>query len=112
MVTMQGDIDNSIINKCRMEAAQLAKQHNCMQFLADLREAVSAVSTIDIYQQPQATSAKLASQGQLVHKFRRALVVSEKLQDAVFFETVARNQGQNVKVFRDIEAAKKWLSES
>lgn len=105
-----GKINDAVMNKARSEAIELAKQHNCFNMIADLREATSAIHIVDIYNAPQKTSEQLAASGFKVQQFKRALVVGEDLEDALFFEAVARNRGHNVQLFRNIEDARQWLS--
>jgi hypothetical protein len=40
----------------------------------------------------------------------RAIVVAKDLDDYAFFELVSKNQGQRVKIFKDIDEAKRWLA--
>jgi len=110
LITLKGLIDREAINKSRIEAARLAKQHNCFSVLADLREATSTISLMEIYDLPQTTSEVLSASGIQAHQFKRAIVVALDLDNASFFETVSRNRGHNVRLFRDMEEAKKWLS--
>lgn len=111
LIVLRGAIDKAAIDETRAEAARLAKQWNCFNVLADLREAGSAVSTMDIFELPQSTAELLAAQGLSVHRFKRALVVGREIGDPTFFEAVSFNRGQNVRLFLDMEAAKQWLRE-
>lgn len=110
LITLKGSIDREAINKSRFEAVRLAKEHNCFTVLADLREATSAISFLDIYDLPRTTSEVLSASGIQAHQFKRAIVVALDLDNASFFETVSQNRGHNVRLFRDMEEAKKWLS--
>ncbi|MFE4107496.1 hypothetical protein [Almyronema epifaneia] len=111
LTTLWGAIDQSIVDDSRFDVARLAKQHNCFAVIADLREATSAVSTMEIYKLPQTTSAQISAAGMPIRRFKRALVVAQDLlDDPVFFETVSQNHGQNVRIFHTLEEAKKWLS--
>jgi len=109
LIVHKGVVDKSVLNKSRSEAARLAKQYNCFNILADLREATSGISTIDIFKLPQTTSEQLFAAGLNISQFKRALVVAQEFGDPAFFEAVSTNRGQNVKLFRNLEKAKKWL---
>ena len=110
-ITFRGVLDMSTVEKSRSEVAKLVKQHHCFSVLADLRECTSSLSTFDIFEQPQRTSEKLAAEGFQTYQFKRALVVEHEVKNASFFETVAINRGHNVRLFHDLEEARRWLSE-
>ena len=55
---------------------------------------------------------EFASLNLRVNRLIRAVVAAEDLKDYLFYETAAINRGQHLKVFTDIDEAKKWLSES
>ena len=77
--------------------------------MADYREVTLKLSTMEIYGLPEITTNAFASLGLDILRCRRALVAASDLNDYSFHENVMVNRGQNVKVFSDIDKAKKWL---
>ncbi len=106
VVTLVGSIDELEMNEAAAEVVRLAKQHVCFNVLGDLREAVFAVSTIALFGQAQEFEQAYGPNSQA----KRALVVAGHSEDVLFYETVSRNRGQNVRLFYDIEEARRWLS--
>jgi len=106
---IQGILTFNEVKNMIAEMASLAKEKNCRLLLADYSEAVLQLSTVEIYDLPQAASEIVASSGVQLHELKRALVVKNDLNDYRFFETVTLNNGQNAKMFHDIDQAKRWL---
>ena len=78
--------------------------------LSDYREAIFSYSVGDLYNLPRKHDELLSSMGDNIHALKRALLFSKSDDElARFFENVAVNQGQFVKVFQDEDAAIKWL---
>jgi hypothetical protein len=67
------------------------------------------LSTLEIFDLPRIIVEILTETGLDVHKFKRVLVVSNDVDDFTFFETVSRNRGQKVTLFRNIDEARSWL---
>ncbi len=78
-------------------------------FFAMPREATVSMSIVEIYELPKIFMDILLETGVQLSKFKRALVMSSDVDDFAFFETVSRNRGQNVVLFRSMEAARLWL---
>ena len=93
------------------EGARIAKENNCSLFITDYREVRLKLSTLEIFDVPQLMRDAFRSLGLNVNELKRALVVAADLRDYHFFETVTANQGQNAKLFREVDEAKQWLSE-
>jgi hypothetical protein len=110
-IRVQGDFFLSEAKEMISEAMEVAKEQNCFLLLCDLQAAIVKLSTLEIHQLPKVVSDKSATLGFHAHKLKRALVATHDLQDYDFFETVTVNRGQNAKVFRDVDQAKKWLLE-
>ncbi len=91
------------------DIGQVCVEKNCFLCLSDYREVILELSTLDIYSIPRLLSDILASMGLLANKVKRAVVVAKDIRDFEFFETVTINSGQNIKLFQDIDEAKKWL---
>jgi len=58
---------------------------------------------------PKMLQEILLESGIAIHKFKRAIVMANDIDDFTFFETVSQNRGQNVMTFRDIGEARSWL---
>ena len=108
-ITLQGRLDQGMIRTLAAEVARIAKEYDCFLVLNDAREATSGLSTVEIYELPEVIAEIISQTGLQVNKFKRALVAPTDVPDFAFFETVSRNRGQNVVVFRSIEEAKSWL---
>jgi len=108
---VQGDFFLSEAKEMISEAMEVAKEQNCFLLLCDLQAANVKLSTLEIYQLPNVVLDKSASLGFHAHKLKRALVATHNVRDYDFFETVTVNRGQNAKVFRDVDEARKWLLE-
>ena len=107
VVTLIGVIDEATMNATAAEARRIAFEHSCFKMLGDLRQAVSAVSTIAIFGRAQQSRESFGSQAP---QTKRAIVIADHSEDALFYETVSVNRGQNVRLFHDIDEAKRWLS--
>ena len=86
-------------------------ENNCSLCLSDYRGATLNLSVFELYDVPNKLSNILDSLGLSAHKIKRAIVVSENVKDFRFYETVTLNNGQRIKMFQDINEARKWLLE-
>jgi hypothetical protein len=77
---------------------------NCHRFLIDHREVKLSMSTVDLFYLPM-----VASNIGEPHSSRIAIVYSTHEDDYRFIENVGRNQGFNVKVFRNMDEGVQWL---
>lgn len=109
-VSLVGVIDKRIMDDLTKQTLRLVQQHSCFRVLADLRRASSAVSTLDLFQRARET-AQHVSATNIPPSYKRALVVGENIEDPLFFETVSQNREQQVRIFQDMETAKRWLIE-
>ena len=108
-MTVQGELTMKEAKEITLEASKIAKEQNCFVYFSDYREATVKLSTLEVYELPKIISDILASSGLNVHKFKRAFVVARDLKVYEFFENVTVNRGQNVRVFYDVDEAKRWL---
>jgi hypothetical protein len=69
----------------------------------------NSLSTMEIYDLPKIIQEIASDLETQMYRFKRALVNSEGIDDFAFYETVSRNQGQNVTLFRDVDEARRWL---
>jgi len=106
---VQGDLSLEEAKELITEIGTAARENNCFLCLSDYRETTMHLSTIEIYDIPQLLSGMLESMGVDAQKFKRAIVVAKSLKDFHFYETVTLNTGQNIRLFADIEEARKWL---
>lgn len=107
---ISGEVTFGLLREYTIESEKLSKEYNCYHIFADFREAISTFSVIDFYDLPKRHEALLASMDESIIKFKRALMFpKEMVQDERFFENVAVNRGQNVKLFADESAAFAWL---
>ncbi len=102
-------INIPIVRKLSHEVILLAKEHNCFLILNDAREATISLSIMELYELPKLIQEIASGLETQVRRFKRALVVSKDIDDFTFFESVSRNRGQNVTLFRDMDEARKWL---
>ena len=110
-VKVRGKLTSHEVKEIVSEIFQTAKVNNCYLILNDSREALLNVSTMELYELPKIISDIAASMGFNIQHFKRAAIVVRNYDDFRFFETVTLNQGQNMKLFQDIDGAKKWLFE-
>jgi len=104
LVKVEGELNLFTIKEMAANVAQLAKTHTCFSVLNDLRDARPTKGALDIFNMP-----KTAKNAGVDITFKRALVVGDKAEDFHFLETVFINQGHQVKMFTDLQAAKEWL---
>jgi hypothetical protein len=96
-------LDETASLELRPQIVEAAKRYNCHKFLIDMRETKIELETHVIYELPKLTAAAG------IHTTQRAIVFSGDPKDYKFFETVASNQGQAVRVFTDVNQAIDWL---
>lgn len=101
---IEGEIDPDLVEKMASELAALVISTGCHKLLNDLRGAKITHSTLDIYQMP-----RIVDRHGVLKKCKRALLVSESSEDFEFLETVSLNVGQQVRVFKEPQAAIDWL---
>jgi hypothetical protein len=104
ITSMTGEIDSEVIEAFSGEAIKLLSEHNCKRVLNDMRGAKLDFSTIDIYRIP-----KILDEARFPKSWKRAILVSDELEDYAFFETTSVNRGHRVKIFQDADEAIIWL---
>jgi hypothetical protein len=105
----QGTLTLSEAKEIISEIAYIAIEKNCFLCLSDYREATMDMSTLQIHDVPKVLSKLVTSLGLHPSQFRRAIVAEKGFQDYHFFETVTLNAAQNIRLFQDMDEAKKWL---
>lgn len=109
-VTLIGAIDKTMMDEVTAQTLRLVQQHSCFRVLADLRQASSAVTTLDLFQRARETAQQLAATN-IPSSYKRALVVGQNVEDPKFYETVSQNREQKIRVFYDVAEAIRWLTE-
>jgi len=105
LVTVHGDFKLSILSQLAFKVKQLIDQNKCTRILTDLREAQLTDSPVDMYKMPDS-----AISSGINRNIKRALLVKKKTQDFHFLETVFVNRGNVVKIFDNLNEARKWLN--
>ena len=106
----EGNLDMPGIRAMLAAAAECLKENNCIHVLADYRDAHLGVSIADLYELPKLILQRGRAMGISVYQIRRALIIPAAVYKAFqFFETVSRNNMQNVKIFTDEDSAREWL---
>jgi hypothetical protein len=108
---IQGTLTSLDLHRLISEILQMAKANDCHYVLNDFRDAKENLSTIEIYELPKIISDIASSMGLEISQFQRAAIVLRDYEDFSFFENVTSNLGQTMRVFKDPDEAKKWLSE-
>jgi len=108
---VQGAVSLGDIKEIFTAAVRSFVAHESYLYLADYRDAKLNLSTIEIYSLPKMLASMTSPQGYSVHKLRRAIVIDEKTDDFLFYETVTLNSGQSTKLFYDMDKAKEWLAD-
>jgi len=102
--SITGEFDPSLVKKFLQAVADLAKEKNCTRVLTDLRVAKPQMSVLEIDDLP-----RFAAKTGLDFSVRRALVIADDYDDYSFYRASSAVQGQNVRIFNDIDKAKEWL---
>ncbi len=106
MAAIAGDYDLAVVKEFLEAMAALAKKKHCNRVLTDLRTAKPRLSVLEIDDLP-----RFAVEAGLDISMRRALVVAADFDDYAFYRASSAIRGQNVRIFKDIDAAKEWLYE-
>jgi hypothetical protein len=99
-----GQVDMTLVKAMSNDMRAETVKHGCTRFLNDYRSAMISLRILDIYQLP-----KLAELLGTDPAARHAIVVKGETDSIRFFVTVARNRGQLVRVFTDMDQARAWL---
>lgn len=102
-VVTTGTIDDFAVSKVAHAIAKAIDENHCKRILNDMRDTKINLETVSIYNTPKIIQEVGYTTA------RRALVYSGDSNDFNFFETVSKNQGQNVRVFTDVKEARQWL---
>ncbi len=107
---ISGNVDRAILRQYVQESKNLIKQKKTSLVLSDYREAIFPFSVLEVFTLPEQHSKMMNSLGLNIHGIKRALLFKRNASElASFFEDVAVNRGQKVKVFYDESEAIQWL---
>ncbi len=93
------------IRSMAQEVAHMSTETGCYRLLNDMRDTTIDVSAADLYDSP-----KIMEQAHIPHSSRRALVVPDSFEESVFLEKITRHRDQDLKIFTDIDAARRFLA--
>ncbi len=100
VVRHEGNLNREVLSSYGAEALKLATQHNCHKLLIDETRSVIAEETIHIFE----FVTDLEKLGlQRVDKV--AVLIARDIAGHLFFETIARNRGYNLRYFYDAAPA-------
>lgn len=112
LVTAHGDMTLEKMIELYTEILNTIKKTNSYLLLSDHRDVRVKMSTIELYNLPQAFEDSSTKTGVDVHKIKRAIIPSERKEDFLFYETLFANRGQSlIKIFNNAVEATKWLTE-
>jgi hypothetical protein len=104
---IDGRLDMPVAKGFLAELARVISTSGCERILDDLRGAELTLSMQTLYFAP-----RLVPEAGIPPASKSAIVVPEQDWSAYsFLETVARNLGQNIRVFTDPDEASGWLME-
>lgn len=108
--TLEGRFDLESAGVYASEMSRVLAAHDCKRLLNDFRGAEMRLSTMDTLNLQKVVNEIFAEAG-VGRGLRRAAVVPKEAADIpLFFETVAANRGDNVRIFADMDAAMDWLT--
>lgn len=105
--SIQGEFDTAMVRDYIRVVAALAREKRCTRVLTDMRNSKPRLTVLEIDDLP-----RFATDVGLDRSVRRALVVADDFDDYAFYRSSSAIQGQNVRIFKDIDDAKAWLFEA
>lgn len=103
---LSGTLDLAVVERMSDELREIIELCSCKKVFNDLRKIDIIQSVFDIYDM-----LRIMRRAKIPVDCRRALVVTQITETYLFLETVSVNAGQQVKLFTDPEAARKWLQQ-
>ncbi|MCB9203769.1 MAG: hypothetical protein H6603_02225 [Flavobacteriales bacterium] len=104
--TWVGSLDKSATIEFIDKLAELSETHDCKRVINDIRQAENKLSVTELFYLPGRVI-----QGKFDRTWKRAIVVKEFFDEALFYEDTATNQGLRVKIVTSIEEALAWFDE-
>jgi hypothetical protein len=102
LVTVQGDMTRALAMEHNRESHALGRKLGIRRYLVDLRKSRNVESLLDGY---QFAYQDMPQQPEIDRSARVAILVSPGDHSHDFIETVSRNSGLDVTLFRDYEQA-------
>lgn len=109
LIKVKGVIDRNIAMQQNLEAHALGKKLNIHKYLVDVTKATNSESTTDKF---KFANNDMQEAPGIDKSARVAVLVSPDDHSHDFIETVTRNAGLNMRIFRDSEEAMQFLMES
>lgn len=106
-LTVIGEFARQDFTEFTKAAITAFEKYQSHRILLDVRQAVSKLTTVDIFNSPKA-----AQELGISARSKIAVVYQIQSEDYYFFENTSFNRGLNLKLFTDIQAARKWLIET
>ena len=103
-VKMFGQLHLIDLPQYASDLAALLKKYDCKRVLQDLTEVDLKLAAFEFLDVP-----KLARGANVMRDAKRAIVCAKDTENWKFYETVAVNRGEYVRVFKDFDKAKEWL---
>lgn len=101
-----GQFTEQMIEPYIIKIDRMAAKHDCKRFINNLSKVDIQFSISELFFTPTKVVAKYFDR-----TWARAIIVKKITDDWKFFETTAKNQGLNVKIFTSIQEAQKWFDE-
>ena len=108
-LTLWGELTTDWVPKLIHEVRPVVQKYHCFRVLINLQEVEFKLSVVDLYNLPDLIAKLTGASGVSISAFKRALVLKQTDSLFHFFETTAINRGHRVRMFQDVEAARKWL---
>ncbi|MGD2034084.1 MAG: hypothetical protein PVF73_03445 [Bacteroidales bacterium] len=106
LITVHGKVNSEIAMQYTVESHKLGKEKGILKFLVDLRNARNTETIVDNY---NFVIKDLPENQTIDRKAKVVLLVSKEDHSHDFVETVSRNRGFNVTLFRDKDEAISYL---
>jgi hypothetical protein len=104
--TWVGSLDKPATIEFTEKLAELSETHDCKRVINDIRQAENKLSVTELFYLPGRVI-----QGKFDRSWKRAIIVEEFFDEALFYEDTATNQGIRVKVVTSMEEALEWLNQ-
>ena len=106
---IEGDYVVDEAKHLMLETLKMIEEYDCYRILIDVRNAEIKLSNWEMYSTSLKFSEAAMAADLLLLKTKRAIVVTEESKNAKYVETLFVKRGHRVKLFQDIDEAKKWL---
>jgi len=113
LITINGEIEDRIMQTAIREAGQVIVEHNCNKILGDFRNATFKLNTMAIIGLYKFWIDSLKQNGISPFKAKRVILLNqdqETTENFHFFETISLNRSQQVKILFNKDEAIAWLT--